>query len=320
MKSRRDAVVITIAACVVVFALLLRFSVPHSRKTARAGTRTGALTWMTSPEPNALYNIYRLAGSCPEAADISAFSLLATNVKGVTYSDQGLADGSYCYGVTTAPGDTTHESAPTNLAMLELVQHTTPANPPRQLLVNELTVPWCANADLESFVSAGPCSQGPIVYEWTGLTCRSTPATLCESLTGPKAVQVKMDPEGAYTLLIGWPGAPEPWHWKVTVGQIIDIVMTGKVQGSTKNANWPHDQKVTGNGRVDEITTVLCGTDCTKAEGISHTFCDSSSCKNENDYNGGTYRLGHYDFTVEIKLQGNNGTATFRSLGTHLAP
>jgi hypothetical protein len=320
VKNRRAAVVITIAACVVIFALLLRVCVPNSRKTPRAGApRTAALTWMSSPDANPKYAVYRLDRTCPASIDVSGFTPVATAVTTVNYADAGLADGTYCYAVTTMGGATTTESVPIS-ASLQLATPTTPANPPRQLLVNEMTVAWCANAALGDFVAAGPCSQGPITYGWTGIACKSTPSTLCSGMTGATPVQVKLDPQGAYTLLIGYFSAA-PYPWAVGKGQTVDLMISGTVTGSTKNANWPHDQLITGDGRVDEITTVLCGANCIKANGISHTFCDSTSCVNANDLNGGTYNNGTYDFTIEFKLSGGTaGTATLKSLGTHLAP
>ena len=84
------------------------------------------LTWTDSANPTGTtYSVYRATGLC---SGTPTFSKLATAVSGLTYTDQTVQPGNYCYQVTATANGV--ESAPSNTALAPV-----PSWPPQQLSV-----------------------------------------------------------------------------------------------------------------------------------------------------------------------------------------
>jgi hypothetical protein len=197
----------------------------------------------------------------------------------------------------------------------------------------------CANGTVASYIGTS-CSQGSTVYSWTSYTCTSTPLSICSALgTNGSNLQMTQDPKGPYTLLVGRTSL-----WNVTAGQSVDVVISGTVYGAGSNGNWPHFNPTvstplrgqTGDGTEENITTVNCATSaaCLDANsGVSDILCSATSpvanCIEQSTIAPyGAYKAtfnpasasSPYGLTIEIKLNGNSGTATLYSVGTHLIP
>lgn len=80
-----------------------------------------ALTWTASTDaaanPTLTYNVYRLNGACPAVAPTSVsgsgfIKLNAAAITTTTFSDSGIAPGTYCYFATAFLNST--ESVPSN--------------------------------------------------------------------------------------------------------------------------------------------------------------------------------------------------------------
>jgi hypothetical protein len=182
------------------------------------------------------------------------------------------------------------------------------------------------------------CSQGNTVYNWLSYSCTSTPSSICSSLgTNGSNIQMALDPQGPYTLLVGRTTA-----WDVTAGQSVDVVISGTVYGATSNGNWPHFKCVpgqrgqTGDGTEETITTVNCATSagCLDAHsGVSDILCSATSPVANCTEQGTITPYSPYKATftaapstapdglsIEFKLNGNSGSASLCSVGTHLIP
>lgn len=192
----------------------------------------------------------------------------------------------------------------------------------------------CVTGTVASYLGTS-CSEGGTGYHWSSYTCTSTPSSICTALgTNGSNIQMGLDPKGPYTLLVG-----RTSKWNVTAGQSVDVVISGTVYGAKRNANWPHfngGRGQTGNGTEENITTVACITSAACLDshnGVSDVLCsDTSPAANCTDQSTiGPYGPAEatfnpasasapYGLTIEIKLNGNSGTASLYSVGTHLIP
>lgn len=198
----------------------------------------------------------------------------------------------------------------------------------------------CADGTVATYLGTS-CSEGNTVYSWSGYSCTSIPSGLCQALgTNGSNIQVKLDPNGPYTLLWGATHA-----WDVAAGQSVDVMVTGTVYGAFDNQNWPHYRSSsgaaiagqTGDGSVETITTVGCAvvSACTNSlNGVSDVLCDEggpvANCNEQSSITPfNAYRAtfnpapstSPYSLTVEIKLNGGtSGSANLWNLGTHLIP
>lgn len=206
--------------------------------------------------------------------------------------------------------------------------------PPVVPPVGPVQVEACANGTVASYLNTS-CSEGATIYQWQSYTCNSTPSSICTALgTNGSNVNIQLDPKGPYTLLMG-----RTTLWNVTAGQSVDVVISGTVYGSMSNGNWPHFNGLngqTGDGTEENITTVGCAAsgNCLDANnGVSDILCSAggppANCTDQSTI--GPYSKGRatfnaapstdpYTLTIEIKLNGNSGTATLYSVGTHLIP
>jgi hypothetical protein len=194
----------------------------------------------------------------------------------------------------------------------------------------------CVDGTVATYVGTSCSQEDATVYKWTGYSCNSTPPSICANLgTNGANIQMKMDtssPAAANTILVG-----QTALWNVTAGQSVDVVITGTVYGAKSSLNWPHFNGLagqTGDGTEENITTVTCGSSCLNAkEGVSDILCSSSSpianCTDEHTIDPyepyqATFTpatsANPYPMTIEIKLNGNSGSATLFSVGTHLTP
>jgi hypothetical protein len=195
----------------------------------------------------------------------------------------------------------------------------------------------CAKGTVASYLVEGSCSQGVTVYHWLSYSCTSTPASICAGLgTNGSRVQIAMDPKGPYTLLVG-----DTSLWNVAAGQSVDVVIQGTVYGATGNGSWPHfslpnkqtgPPGQTGDGTEENITTVACGSHCTDTNhGVSDILCSATSppanCTEQQTIDpymhyeaafAAAPSSSPYGLTIEVKLNGNHGTAALYSVGTHL--
>lgn len=202
-------------------------------------------------------------------------------------------------------------------------------------------VPACVDGTVATYLSTS-CTQssslGTTGYNWSSYACTSTPSSICAGL-GPSGsnVQMKMDPSGPYTILVG-----NTSLWNVTAGQSVDVIISGSVYGAVNNQNWPHFNGLrgqTGDGTEENITRVGCNTNAgclNSLDGVSDILCDAATTNLANctdSSNGITpyaafqakfnvaTNASPYSLTIEIKLNGGtSGTATLYSVGTHLRP
>ncbi len=191
----------------------------------------------------------------------------------------------------------------------------------------------CASGTVASYLGTS-CSQYSVVYHWLSYSCTSTPSSICEALgTNGSNVTIKTTPNDPGTLFV----MANESRWNVTAGQNVDVVIRGTVYNATINHNWPHfDHHLagqTGDGTGEYITTVGCGANCRNAnKGASDILCSSTSpvanCTDQASmapyagalatFNPAT-SASPYSLTIEVKLDGGkNGTASLRSVGTHL--
>lgn len=85
----------------------------------------------------------------------------------------------------------------------------------------------CADGTVASYLGTS-CSQGTAVTRWLSYSCTSTPESTCAALgTNGSGVNIKMDPQGPYTLLVG-----KTTVWSVTAGQKVDVAIGGTVYGA----------------------------------------------------------------------------------------
>ncbi len=193
------------------------------------------------------------------------------------------------------------------------------------------SVPACVNGTVASYLGTSCTQPAGQVYHWSSYTCTSTPASICTNLGANGAnLQMEMDPNGNNTILVGRTAL-----WNVTAGQSVDVVIGGTIYGANTNQNWPHFNGLngqSGDGTEENITTVGCGGNCLDARnGVSDILCSSGSppanCSNQNTIAAYSAYYAHfnpassanpYTLTIEIKLNGNSGTATLFSVGTHL--
>jgi hypothetical protein len=200
----------------------------------------------------------------------------------------------------------------------------------------------CANDTFANYLALGSCSQtgprGSTVYVWTSYTCTSTPSSICAALGANGAnVEMKQDPKGPYTLLVGDTSA-----WNVGPGQSVHVELHGSVYGATANQNWPHfelpdksrENGQAGDGTEENVTTVECGAGCLTNNGISDILCSSNgpaeNCSDQQTIApyaayaakfAAAIATNPYPLTIEVKLNGNTtGTAALFSVGTHLVP
>ena len=197
-----------------------------------------------------------------------------------------------------------------------------------------VTGPGCVTGTVASYIGT-TCAQGNTVYHWLSYSCTSTPSSICTSLgSNGSHLQMALDPRGPHTLLVGRTAA-----WNVSAGQSVDVVITGTVYGATINANWPHFNGLrgqTGDGTEENITTVGCSVNAScldSLSGVSDILCSATSpaanCTEQAtvipyDPHRATFNAASASnpdsLKIEIKLNGNSGTATFYALGTHLIP
>lgn len=192
-------------------------------------------------------------------------------------------------------------------------------------------VPACVNGTVASYLGTSCSQPAGQVYRWSSYACTSTPASICTNLgTNGANLQMEMDPNGNNTILVGRTAL-----WDVTAGQSVDVVIDGTIYGANTNQNWPHFNNLngqSGDGTEENITTVGCGGNCLDARnGVSDILCSSGSpqanCTNQSTIAPYSAYSAHfnpatptspYPLTIEIKLNGNGGTATLFSVGTHL--
>ena len=93
------------------------------------------LTWVASTTPGVSYNVYRKAEACSGTA--AFVKINPSPVTAVAYDDLNIADGVYCYHVTSYLASTIPpESAPSNLAEATVQ----PPSPPTNLTVSPAAV------------------------------------------------------------------------------------------------------------------------------------------------------------------------------------
>lgn len=93
------------------------------------------LTWAASTTPSVTYNVYRAAGACGGTAAFAKIN--AAPVAALAYDDLNIADGVYCYHVTSYLASTTPpESGPSNQAEATVQ----PPSPPSGLTVSPAAV------------------------------------------------------------------------------------------------------------------------------------------------------------------------------------
>jgi hypothetical protein len=94
---------------------------------SQAAQHTATLAWTDTQNPagQATYSVYRATGLC---SGTPTFSKLATGVPSLSYVDNTVTPGNYCYQVTATVGGV--ESAPSNASQAPI-----PAFPPTALTV-----------------------------------------------------------------------------------------------------------------------------------------------------------------------------------------
>ncbi|HEY6290189.1 MAG TPA: hypothetical protein VI455_01325 [Terriglobia bacterium] len=164
----------------------------------------------------------------------------------------------------------------------------------------------CRNGTLASYAGTS-CSQGQIVYHFPRNFYNFSGSGI--ATIGPERVLIRMDPQGPYTLLIGF----ADWALQKP-GQSFDITLNFSVSGATKIESWIHRCEATGTARIYASQTVKTNPPVTTT-----TFCDGGGGMRERtrdvSYGGGTV-----DTVVSIHAESGTGTADFRSFGTHYKP
>lgn len=194
------------------------------------------------------------------------------------------------------------------------------------------TVLPCANGTVASYIGSSCSELGYVVYHWSSYSCNSTPSSICASLgVNGSNLQMDLDPNGPNTLLVGGTS-----FWNVTAGQSVDVVISGTVYGAAASGSWPHFNHLngqSGDGTEENITTVGCAVteNCLDAKnGTSDILCSATgppaNCTDQPSigpyyvyratFNPAT-AANPYPLTIEIKLNGNSGTATLYKVGTH---
>lgn len=101
-----------------VYAVLVAlFSVLFVNGAAAQSTHSATLNWTLSTDSGSTYNAYRISGACPSSATTGQGTKLTSTPLAsgtTTFTDAGLAVGSYCYYVTAVLNGA--ESVPSNLA------------------------------------------------------------------------------------------------------------------------------------------------------------------------------------------------------------
>jgi hypothetical protein len=186
------------------------------------------------------------------------------------------------------------------------------------------------------------CEQWPAVEIFTSYTCTSVPSSICTNLgVNGSSINMLLDPNGGHTFLIQATGAGAAKLWNVTAGQNVHITIGGKLWGATKNDTWPHFDAAngltgqTGDGTEENRVTVYCGVNCLPdgRSGASDILCDTAHSAGIECVDQGTdvYIIPYgaqftaapanapYVFTIELIMNGGTtGTATIKSMGTHL--
>ena len=101
-----------------VYAVLVALlSVLFVSGAAAQSTHSATLNWTLSTDSGSTYNAYRISGACPSSATTGQGTKLTSTPLAsgtTTFTDAGLAVGSYCYYVTAVLNGA--ESVPSNLA------------------------------------------------------------------------------------------------------------------------------------------------------------------------------------------------------------
>lgn len=82
--------------------------------SAMAAPHSVVLNWTASTDIGIAYNMYRLNGSCPTGAPSGFTKINTASITGTTFTDSGMAPGSYCYYMTATLNGA--ESVPSNTA------------------------------------------------------------------------------------------------------------------------------------------------------------------------------------------------------------
>lgn len=192
------------------------------------------------------------------------------------------------------------------------------------------SVAACADGTVASYLNTS-CSQQSTVYIWQSYSCVSSPTSICDGLgTNGASINMKMDPNGPYTILVG-----DTSLWNVAAGQSVQVMIGGLVYGASANQNWPHFNQLagqSGDGTEENKTTVACGNGCSDdMQGVSDVLCDASvsllaPCTDQDSISAypptrfvAATASNPYKLTIEVTLNGGtHGTATLHSVGTHI--
>jgi hypothetical protein len=166
-------------------------------------------------------------------------------------------------------------------------------------------VPTCRTGTVAEYAGT-TCSQGTVIYtfprdfySYSGYGIQALSAD---------SIQIRMDPNGPYTLLIGF----ADWNLNAP-GQSFTITLHFSVSGGDKIESWLHECEVTSGGEVSGSITVNTNPPVT-----STALCNSATSRERT--RDVMYRPGPVDAVVTVKASSGDGTAGLKSFGTHFKP
>lgn len=164
-----------------------------------------------------------------------------------------------------------------------------------------------------------PCRSGR-ASDYAGTTCRqrsviytfprdffSFSSSGIQALSADE-VRINMDPQGPYTLLIGF----ADWNLDAP-NESFTLTLHFSVSGGDKTEAWMHRCYATGTGEVSASITVNTNPPVT-----STATCNATTLLERAP--DSSYTPGPVEATVTIKASSGDGTAGLRSLGTHFKP
>jgi len=166
-------------------------------------------------------------------------------------------------------------------------------------------VPPCRSGRAADYAGI-TCSQRSVIYTFPH-DFYSFSSSGIPSLPADK-VRIFMDPQGPYTLLIGF----TDWNLDAP-NESFTMTLHFSVSGADKTEAWMHRCYTTGTGEVTASITLN-----TNPPVSSTAVCNSRTMVEFAP--GASYPLGPVEATVTIKANSGNGTAGLRSLGTHFKP
>ena len=166
-------------------------------------------------------------------------------------------------------------------------------------------VPPCRRGRVSYFAGTS-CSQRSVTYTFPR-DFFSFSSTGLQPLTADQ-VRIGMDPQGPYTMLIGFT------DWDLNApNESFTMTLHFSVTGGDRMEAWMHHCYTTGTGEVTASITVK-----TNPPVSSTAVCNATTQLERAP--AARYTPGPVDAVVTIKASSGNGTAGLRSLGTHFGP